>query len=110
MMSLLKIRVAYLVASCFVLSISASALAAPFAVGAAPKGNAMVVASKIIKYNFPTCKKVEDAKRRADGSITATCNGADFLVFTVFNPKEGRTIELAMNCTAAKQRLDISCK
>ena len=33
-----------------------------------------------------------------------------FLVFTVFNPKEGRTIELAMDCTAAKQRLDISCR
>lgn len=109
-MSLLKIRVAYLAVSCVVLSISATALAAPFAVGAAPKGNAVVVANKIIKYNFPSCKKVEDAKRRADGSITATCNGADFLVFTVFNSKEGRTIELAMNCTAAKQRLDISCK
>lgn len=109
-MSLLKVRMVYLAASSLILSISASALAAPFAVGAAPKGNAVTVASKIIKYNFPSCKKVEDAKRRADGSITATCNGADFLVFTVFNPKEGRTIELALNCTAAKQRLDISCK
>ncbi|WP_139236465.1 hypothetical protein [Rugamonas rubra] len=109
-MSLLKTRVTCMAASCFVLSVSTSSIAAPFAVGAAPKGNALAVASKIIKYNFPTCKKVEDAKRKADGSITATCNGADFLVFTVFNPKEGRSIELAMNCTAAKQRLDISCR
>lgn len=83
--------------------------AAGISVGAAPKGEAQAVASKIIKENHPTCKKVSGAIRRADGSISAKCNGTSFLVFTVFNPKEGRTIELALNCTAAKKHLDIAC-
>lgn len=109
-MSLFKFRVAGLALIFFIVSFSGSAIASSVAVGAAPKGNASEVASRIIKYNFPACKKVENAKRKTDGSITATCNRADFLVFTVFNPREGRTIELAMNCTAAKQRLDISCR
>lgn len=109
-MSIFKTRMAGLAASYFALLLSGSAIAAPVTVGAAPKGNDSEVASKIIKYNFPACRKVENAKRKADGSITATCNGADFLVFTVFNPKEGRAIELAMNCTAVKTRLDISCR
>lgn len=110
MMRLLRVSVALLAASSLVVSGPASAIAASFTVGAAPKGNALVVASRVIKFNFPSCKKVSDAKRKADGSITATCNEAAYLVFTVFNPTEGRTIELAINCTAAKKRLNISCK
>jgi len=88
---------------------ASTAVAGSIAIGAAPNGNTATVASRIIKENHPTCKRVTGAVRRADGAIQAYCNGASFLVFTVFNPKEGRTIELAMNCTAAKQTLDISC-
>jgi len=71
-------------------------------IGAAPTGDAKTVASKIIKHNFPTCKNVTKATRLPDGSIGATCDTNDFLVFTMFNAKEGKTVELAMNCTAAK--------
>jgi len=82
--------------------------AAP-AVGAAPKGDALAVASRVIKTNFPNCKNVKSAKRSADGSIRATCDNVDYLVFTVFNAKEGKTIELAMNCVASKRLLNVSC-
>ena len=82
---------------------------ASLTIGAAPKGNETAVASKIIKRNFPVCKNVQTAVRREDGSIKATCDRTDYLVFTVFNPKEGRTVELAMNCSAAKRHLNISC-
>ena len=78
-------------------------------VGAAPKGDATTVASRIIKYNFPACKRVSGAVRRPDGSISAKCDGTDYLVFTLFNPKEGKLLELAMNCTASKKLLDVSC-
>lgn len=84
------------------------AVAAP-AVGAAPKGNAMAVASRIIKDNFPSCRRVTDANRLADGSIVARCDGTLYRVFTVFNPKEGKAMEIAMNCTAAKSALNIDC-
>ncbi|MGZ5200045.1 MAG: hypothetical protein ACXWC4_09775 [Telluria sp.] len=77
--------------------------------GAAPKGNASTVASRIIKYNFPSCKKISRAVRTNDGSIHARCDGIDYLVFTAYNPKEGRVLELAMNCTAAHKLLDITC-
>lgn len=88
---------------------ASTAAAASIAIGAAPKGNATTVASRIIKENHPTCKRVQGAVRRPDGSIQADCNGSSYLVFTVFNPKEGRTIELAMNCTVAKRALNVSC-
>lgn len=78
-------------------------------VGAAPKGDAAVVASRIIKYNFPSCRHVTNANRRSDGSIRANCDGDNYLVFTMFNAKEGKTLELALNCTASKQLLNISC-
>jgi len=83
--------------------------AAGISVGAAPKGDAKAVAAKIIKENHPACKNISGAKRRADGSIRAQCNGTSFLVFTAFNPKEGRAVELALNCTAAKKHLDVAC-
>jgi hypothetical protein len=98
------------------LAILVSSILAPAAVdavgisvGAAPKGDAQAVATKIIKENHPACNTVSGATRHADGSIRAQCNGTSFLVFTVFNPKEGRTIELALNCTAAKKHLNIAC-
>jgi hypothetical protein len=78
-------------------------------IGAAPKGDAVTVASRIIKENFPTCKRVNKATRAKDGSIRARCDKADYLVFTVFNKKEGKLNELAMNCTAAKSLLNITC-
>jgi len=77
--------------------------------GAAPKGEASQVASRIIKENFDACKKVTSATRLSDGTIMAKCAGSDFRVFTVFKRDEGKTIEMAMNCTALKKRLDIEC-
>lgn len=87
---------------------AAYAPAASIAVGAAPKGDATAVSSRIIKYNFPNCKRVTGASRSPDGSIRAVCDGTKYLVFTVFNAREGKLIELALNCSAAK-KLDISC-
>jgi len=78
-------------------------------VGAAPEGNAMDVASRIIQYNFPKCKHVTAAIRVQDGSIHATCDNINYIVFTVFDAKKGKTIELALNCSAAKELLNISC-
>jgi hypothetical protein len=77
--------------------------------GAAPKGDAVAVASRIIKYNFPECKRVSGAVRLADGSIRAKCDGIEYLVATLFNPKEGKVLELALNCRAAKELLNVSC-
>jgi hypothetical protein len=90
-------------------TITTAAAAASVTVGAAPSGNAASVASRIIKANYPSCRQVKAATRRPDGAIAATCNGSEFLVFTMFNPKENHAVELAMNCTAAKQLLDVSC-
>lgn len=93
----------------FVILTIPAALAQLPPIGAAPKGDAKAVASRIIKYNFPECKVVASAVRVKDGSIRATCDQVDYLVFTMFNASEGKTLELAMNCKAAKQHLDISC-
>lgn len=90
------------------LLMGAPAAAAP-TIGPAPKGDATVVAARIIKANFPSCKRVQNAKRLTNGSIRATCEQADYLVFTVFDAKDNKTIELAMNCTASKKLLDIAC-
>ena len=79
------------------------------AVGAAPAGDATQVASRIIKYNFPACKRVSGASRVQDGSITATCDGVLYRVFTMFDPKQGKTLELALNCAASKALLHVSC-
>jgi hypothetical protein len=84
------------------------AIATAIPVGAAPKGDATAVASRIIKENFPNCKRVTSAVRSTDGSIRAVCDGTKYLVFTVFNTKEGKVIELALNCTAAK-KMDVAC-
>lgn len=85
------------------------ALAALPPVGAAPQGDATVVASRVIKYNFPACKYVTDAARAPDGSIRASCDGARYLVFTMFDAKAGKALELAMNCTASKKLLNVDC-
>ena len=85
------------------------AVAGAPAVGSAPKGDASAVAARIIKYNFPSCKQVSGATRREDGAIRATCDGTAYLVFTVFNPSEGKVIEVAMNCEAAKRLIGAGC-
>lgn len=78
-------------------------------VGAAPEGDSTEVATRIIQYNFPECKQVTTAIRAPDGSIHATCDNIDYLVFTLFDSKKGKIIEVAMNCSAAKQLLNVSC-
>jgi hypothetical protein len=45
----------------------------------------------------------------SDGSIRAKCDGTEYLVATLFNPKEGKVLELALNCNAAKRLLNVSC-
>lgn len=83
--------------------------AAGIVTGAAPKGDPNIVAKRVIKTNFPACGIVAKAARLADGTIRAQCGRDQFRVFTVFNAKEGKTRELAMNCTAMKAKLNISC-
>jgi len=83
--------------------------AASVSAGAAPKGDAKTVAARIIKYNFPQCKRVTTALRLADGSIRASCDGTDYLVFTVYSAKEGKMLEVALNCTASKRLRGIDC-
>jgi hypothetical protein len=75
---------------------------AQLTVGAAPKGDESKVASRIIKYNFPKCKRVSEAVRQKDGSIRASCDGVEYLVFTMYSAKEGKMLELALNCAAAR--------
>ncbi|KTD48045.1 hypothetical protein Lrub_1493 [Legionella rubrilucens] len=92
----------------FVMSLAKANAGLP-QVGAAPEGDATEVATRIIQDNFPECKQVTTAIRAPDGSIHATCDNIDYLVFTLFDAKKGKTIEVAMNCTAAKQLLNVSC-
>jgi len=66
-------------------------------VGAAPKGDAKVVVSRIIKHNFPSCRTVSNAVRAPDGSIRAVCDMSNYMVFTFFKAKEGKTSEIAVN-------------
>ena len=99
-------RIAYLATALLLLT---SAVYGAPTVGAAPKGDSTTVASRIIKYNFPTCKRITGAMRAPDGSIRASCDGTAYLVFTLFDPKEGKLHEVALNCTAAKKLLDVSC-
>jgi hypothetical protein len=85
------------------------AFAAAPLVRAAPSGDATAVASRIIKHSFPSCGVVSEATRRSDGSIHATCDGTDYLVFTVLNEKEGKLLELAMSCAAARRLVNVGC-
>jgi hypothetical protein len=98
-----------LLVSCHLLLLAAGAHAGSVAVGAAPKGDPMTVAAKIIKFNFPQCKSVSTAVRLADGSIRAICDGTNYRVFTIYSATEGKMLEVAMNCTVAKRLLDVNC-
>ncbi len=93
----------------FCSTLFAASAIAQSSVGAAPKGDAKVVASRIIKHNFPSCGTVSHAVRAPDGSIRARCDTSNYMVFTIFNAKEGKTSEIALNCTAAKKLLNIDC-
>ena len=86
-----------------------SAIAQSVSVGAAPQGDSTKVASRIIKYNFPDCKRVSGAVRKSDGSIRAMCDGTDYSVFTVYSAKQGKMVEVALNCTSVKRNLNIDC-
>jgi hypothetical protein len=88
---------------------SSQAKAAGLTIGAAPKGEPVSVASRIIKENFPECRRVTKAVRAPDGGIHARCDATDYLVFSLFNAKEGKARDVALNCTAAKRLLNISC-
>ena len=94
-----RILVAIAVAACLS---TVHAQHAFVASGAAPKGDPVDVASRIIKSRVPDCKRVSAAKRLSDGSIRATCDGTDYRVFTMYSAAEGKTIELVLNCTDAK--------
>lgn len=85
------------------------AQAAGPSVGAAPKGDAKNIASRIIKENFPECRQITKAIRSSDGAIRARCDATEYLVFTLFDPQAGKVHEIALNCTAAKSLLNISC-
>jgi hypothetical protein len=102
-------RISHVIGIFSVLVTVSFATAASIAVGAAPKGDASAVASRIIKYNFPDCRRVSGAARAPDGSIRAQCDESSYIVFTMFNAEEGKLLELALNCTAAKKLLNISC-
>lgn len=99
--------------SAFVISavatVASSVALSQVTVGAAPSGDATQVATRIIKYNFPKCKQVSGASRVRDGSIRATCDGVLYRVFTMFDAKQGKTLELALNCVAAKS-INVSCE
>jgi len=83
--------------------------AASIAAGAAPQGDAKTVATRIIKYNFPSCKRVTRATRSADGTIIAICDGVTYYVFTLYDGKAGKMHEVALNCDASKQLIGVPC-
>lgn len=91
------------------LALSLQAEAQPVGVGPAPGGDALAVATRVIGENFPECKRASQAVRARDGSIRARCSGTDYLVFTLHDPKERKTHEVALNCTAAKRLLKVEC-
>ena len=97
-----------LVVFSMVSSLSAHA-ASGISAGAAPKGDPQTVAARIIKYNFPQCKRVTNAMRRADGTIRANCDGVSYYVFTMYLPNEGKMLELAINCDKSRQLLNVEC-
>jgi len=84
------------------------AASAQIAIGAAPQGENKAVASRIIKDNFPNCNRVSSASRRQDGSIAAICDGTQYLVFTMFSQREGKMLEVALNCAAAA-KINVKC-
>lgn len=79
------------------------------ALGPAPAGDTQTVAETVIKDNWPNCKRVVSAKRRKDGAIQARCDKTDYLVFTMFDPREGRHIEMALNCSASARLMNLKC-
>lgn len=69
--------------------------------GAAPAGEPVAVAQRIIRTNFDRtiCPRVTRAQRLEGGSIRATCsNGETFRVFQI----DGQAV--ALRCSAARRR------
>lgn len=97
-----------LVIMCHVVLLGALDVHAAPPVGAAPKGDAKKVATKIIKRSFPNCKRVTSALRVSDGSIIAKCDGIEYRVFTMYDAEEGKVLELALNCKEAKA-IGVAC-
>lgn len=82
------------------LSAATSAPAFSQQFGAAPSGEATVVAQRVIHANFDKriCPLVVSARRVGDGSIRAQCNNRErFMVFGM----QGKAI--AMRCSIAEQ-------
>ena len=88
---------------------ASAALADPPEVGPAPKGSATTVAARVIKASYPGCKKVTRAARAKDGSIRANCDGKDYVVFTLLDPKDGKRQPIALSCAASKKPPTVSC-
>lgn len=83
-----------------ILSLTRATAAWALDFGSAPKGEATMVAQKIILDNFEKndCPLVVKANRLGDGSIRATCSNGE--IFRVFN-LQGKN--LALRCSAAAQ-------
>jgi hypothetical protein len=99
-----------LLLACYFLLLAPSyAYGASVSAGAAPQGDAKTVATRIIKYNFPNCKRITRASRSADGTILATCDSVDYYVFTLYDGKAGKMHEVALNCDVSKKQLGVVC-
>jgi hypothetical protein len=93
----------------FLLLVMSDVHAASVSARAAPPGDAKTVAARIIKYNFPQCKRVTTAIRATDETIRANCDGTAYYVFTIYSAKEGKVFEVALNCAESKRLLGIDC-
>lgn len=80
--------------------IAAARAQAPPSIGAAPAGNPVTIAQRVIHANFErsVCERVTQAQRLPNGSIHSTCNTGE--VFRIFEIG-GRVV--AMRCAAAAQ-------
>ena len=78
--------------------IAAARAQAPPSIGAAPPGNPVSIAQRVIHANFErsVCEHVTEARRLPNGSIHSICNTGE--VFRVFEIG-GRVV--AMRCAAA---------
>ena len=79
------------------IAVVSSASAQSISIGPAPSGNAITVASQVIKQAEHPCPKVTGARRLKDGSITAKCSNAE--TYRVFSVKDK---PVALRCSVAK--------
>lgn len=69
----------------------------------APEGNPMEVAARVIRSNEQPCPRVIKAERVFDKTIRATCSNQISYRISKLKTAEGKTIELSMNCQAARK-------